>query len=152
MMLFRKNDAVLDFDLAKVIEQSKDNAVFYVQYGHARLAAIFQKAAEAGLALPVFDVETARALALPEERPGMAASTYANIGLYDTALFRELPRHTRLKLLPLYRRWIADGLVSGEHYAGAWTNVGTPADLAALDARLHNRSRAAAPPHQDPLE
>jgi arginyl-tRNA synthetase len=33
MMLFRKNDAVLDFDLAKVIEQSKDNAVFYVQYG-----------------------------------------------------------------------------------------------------------------------
>ena len=36
MMLFRKNDAVLDFDLAKVIEQSKDNAVFYVQYGHAR--------------------------------------------------------------------------------------------------------------------
>jgi arginyl-tRNA synthetase len=32
MMLFRKNDAVLDFDLAKVIEQSKDNAVFYVQY------------------------------------------------------------------------------------------------------------------------
>ena len=36
MMLFRKNDAVLDFDLAKVIEQSKDNPVFYVQYGHAR--------------------------------------------------------------------------------------------------------------------
>ena len=36
MMLFRKNDAALDFDLAKVIEQSKDNAVFYVQYGHAR--------------------------------------------------------------------------------------------------------------------
>src|SRR5256714_1052795 len=35
MMLFRKNDAVLDFDLAKVIEQSKDNAVFYVQYRHA---------------------------------------------------------------------------------------------------------------------
>ena len=36
MMLFRKNDAVLDFDLAKVIEQSRDNPVFYVQYGHAR--------------------------------------------------------------------------------------------------------------------
>jgi len=38
MMLFRKNDATLDFDLAKVIEQSKDNAVFYVQYAHARTA------------------------------------------------------------------------------------------------------------------
>ena len=36
MMIFRKNDAPLDFDLAKVIEQSKDNPVFYVQYAHAR--------------------------------------------------------------------------------------------------------------------
>ena len=36
MMLFRKNDAPLEFDLAKVIEQSKDNPVFYVQYAHAR--------------------------------------------------------------------------------------------------------------------
>ncbi len=44
MMLFRKNDAVLDFDLAKVIEQSKDNAVFYVQYGHARGHSIFKNA------------------------------------------------------------------------------------------------------------
>jgi len=46
MMLFRKNDAVLDFDLAKVIEQSKDNAVFYVQYGHARGHSIFRNARE----------------------------------------------------------------------------------------------------------
>jgi arginyl-tRNA synthetase len=36
MMIFRKNDAPLEFDLAKVIEQSKDNPVFYVQYAHAR--------------------------------------------------------------------------------------------------------------------
>jgi arginyl-tRNA synthetase len=46
MMLFRKNDAALDFDLAKVIEQSKDNAVFYVQYGHARGHSIFRNARE----------------------------------------------------------------------------------------------------------
>src|SRR5690349_13457887 len=46
MMLYRKNDAVLDFDLAKVIEQSKDNAVFYVQYGHARGHSIFRNARE----------------------------------------------------------------------------------------------------------
>jgi arginyl-tRNA synthetase len=44
MMLFRTNDAVLDFDLAKVIEQSKENAVFYVQYGHARGHSIFRNA------------------------------------------------------------------------------------------------------------
>jgi arginyl-tRNA synthetase len=44
MMLFRKNDAVLDFDLAKVLEQSKDNPVFYVQYSHARGRSIFRRA------------------------------------------------------------------------------------------------------------
>jgi arginyl-tRNA synthetase len=43
-MLFRKNDAVLDFDLAKVIEQSRDNPVFYVQYGHARGESVFRNA------------------------------------------------------------------------------------------------------------
>ncbi|MBL0405436.1 arginine--tRNA ligase [Microvirga aerilata] len=47
MMIFRKNDAPLDFDLAKVVEQSKDNPVFYVQYAHARCASIFRQAAEA---------------------------------------------------------------------------------------------------------
>lgn len=44
MMLFRKNDATLDFDLAKVIEQSKDNAVFYVQYAHARCSSVLRQA------------------------------------------------------------------------------------------------------------
>jgi arginyl-tRNA synthetase len=52
MMLFRKNDAVLDFDLAKVIEQSKDNPVFYVQYGHARGHSIFRNAREVVPDLP----------------------------------------------------------------------------------------------------
>jgi arginyl-tRNA synthetase len=46
MMLFRKNDAALDFDLAKVIEQSRDNPVFYVQYGHARAQSVFRNAAK----------------------------------------------------------------------------------------------------------
>jgi arginyl-tRNA synthetase len=52
MMLFRKNDAVLDFDLAKVIEQSKDNPVFYVQYGHARGHSIFRNGREVVPELP----------------------------------------------------------------------------------------------------
>lgn len=55
MMLFRKNDAVLDFDLAKVIEQSKDNPVFYVQYGHARGFSIFRNAREVFPDLPETD-------------------------------------------------------------------------------------------------
>jgi arginyl-tRNA synthetase len=46
MMLYRKNDAVLDFDLAKVIEQSRENPVFYVQYGHARGHSVFRNARE----------------------------------------------------------------------------------------------------------
>ncbi|HMG78805.1 MAG TPA: arginine--tRNA ligase [Xanthobacteraceae bacterium] len=57
MMLFRKNDAVLDFDLAKVIEQSRDNPVFYVQYGHARGQSIFRNARAAFSDLPN-DVES----------------------------------------------------------------------------------------------
>jgi arginyl-tRNA synthetase len=47
MMLFRKNDAPLDFDLAKVVEQSKDNPVFYVQYAHARCCSVLRQAQEA---------------------------------------------------------------------------------------------------------
>jgi arginyl-tRNA synthetase len=52
MMLYRKNDAVLDFDLAKVIEQTRDNPVFYVQYGHARGQSVFRNARQAFPDLP----------------------------------------------------------------------------------------------------
>ncbi len=47
MMLTRRNDQALDFDFAKVTEQSKDNPVFYVQYAHARAASVMRHAAEA---------------------------------------------------------------------------------------------------------
>jgi MurNAc alpha-1-phosphate uridylyltransferase len=62
--------------------------------------------------------------------------TYANISVHDSALFAELPRRTPLKWLPLWREWIAGGLVSGERYGGRWSNVGTPADLVQLNAEL----------------
>ncbi len=62
--------------------------------------------------------------------------TYGNIGLYDTALFRELPRGVKIKLLPLLLDWIGAGRVSGELYDGPWENVGTPAELARLQAAL----------------
>jgi N-acetyl-alpha-D-muramate 1-phosphate uridylyltransferase len=67
---------------------------------------------------------------------GAGKMTFGNIGIYDTALFGELPRGVKLKLLPLYRDWIARGWVSGERFDGPWANVGTPADLAALDRML----------------
>ena len=65
MMLFRKNDAVLDFDLAKVIEQSRDNPVFYVQYGHARGQSVFRNAREVFPDLPS-DLSAPEALAAAE--------------------------------------------------------------------------------------
>ena len=49
MMLTRKNDVTLDFDFAKVLEQSKDNPVFYVQYANARINSVLRKAREAGI-------------------------------------------------------------------------------------------------------
>lgn len=48
-MLTRKNDAPLDFDFDKVLEQSKDNPVFYVQYAHARVSSVLRKARELGI-------------------------------------------------------------------------------------------------------
>ena len=71
---------------------------------------------------------------------GQTRKTFANIGLYDTALFRGAPPATKLRLLPYFERWIAARLVSGEHFEGHWANVGTPEDLAALDRTLRDRA------------
>ncbi|QOL80322.1 arginine--tRNA ligase [Pseudooceanicola spongiae] len=49
VMLTRKNDAPLDFDFDKVMEQSRDNPVFYVQYAHARVCSALRRAGEAGI-------------------------------------------------------------------------------------------------------
>jgi len=77
--------------------------------------------------------------ALIDGRIGMGGAqrkTFANIALYDTALFRDAPRATKIRLLPYFERWIVARIVSGEYFDGRWTNVGTPEDLAALDAAL----------------
>jgi arginyl-tRNA synthetase len=88
MMLYRKNDAVLDFDLAKVIEQSRDNPVFYVQYGHARGQSVFRNAREVVADLPNE----------PEARAAMLAAAPLH-RLDDTgelALMRRLALYPRL--------------------------------------------------------
>jgi arginyl-tRNA synthetase len=86
MMLYRKNDAPLDFDLAKVIEQSRDNPVFYVQYGHARGQSVFRNAREV---LPH----------LPAE-PAARASLLANAPLERLEDAGELALMRRLALYP----------------------------------------------------
>lgn len=97
MMLFRKNDAVLDFDLAKVIEQSKDNAVFYVQYGHARGHSIFKNAREV-----VPD--------LPED--GAARAAY--LGTAAVERLTDPVELSLLKLLALYPRMVEAAAVAHE--------------------------------------
>jgi arginyl-tRNA synthetase len=88
MMLYRKNDAVLDFDLAKVIEQSRDNPVFYVQYGHARAYSIFRNACEVVPGLPVDDPDRAKFLAnAPLERLDDTA---------ELALMKKIAEYPRL--------------------------------------------------------
>ncbi|WP_316160105.1 arginine--tRNA ligase [Bradyrhizobium sp. SZCCHNRI20481] len=97
MMLYRKNDAVLDFDLAKVIEQSRDNPVFYVQYGHARGHSIFRNAREGLPELP--EAEGAR----------LAFLAQANLEkLSDPA------EHDLLKRLALYPRTVESAAVAHE--------------------------------------
>jgi arginyl-tRNA synthetase len=68
IFLTRRSDAPLDFDIDLAKRQTLDNPVFYVQYGHARLAAIFARAREAGLQPPDFDLEAVRTLTTPEEQ------------------------------------------------------------------------------------
>ncbi|PXW24380.1 MurNAc alpha-1-phosphate uridylyltransferase [Paraburkholderia caballeronis] len=67
---------------------------------------------------------------------GLPRHTFGNIGLYDTRMFRALPRGAKEALSPYYRDAIAQRRASGELYDGKWENVGTPAQLAALDQEL----------------
>jgi arginyl-tRNA synthetase len=83
MMIYRKNDAPLDFDFAKVTEQSKDNPVFYVQYASARCHSIFRQAKEqTGLDLPA--------------RPQLADGVRLLTDDSEIALIRKLAEYPRL--------------------------------------------------------
>ncbi len=84
MMVFRKNDAPLDFDFQKVTEQSKDNPVFYVQYAHARTASVFRQAAEE---LPALAKDPAALSAAPLERLSDAG---------EMAIIRRLAEYPRV--------------------------------------------------------
>ncbi|VVE40047.1 N-acetylmuramate alpha-1-phosphate uridylyltransferase MurU [Pandoraea anhela] len=87
-----------------------------------------------------FALDPAGRLYPPDTAPPDATPlTFGNIALYDLRLFDGIVPGTRLALTPLYRRSIAAGLASGERFDGVWENVGTPAQLAALDAEVRAR-------------
>ncbi|WP_156679905.1 arginine--tRNA ligase [Sphingomonas profundi] len=83
-MLTRKADAQMDFDFAKVVEASKDNPVFYVQYAHARIRSLHRRTAEAGLAiasapnLALLDAEELGLVKLAAQFPRIVEAAAAN--------------------------------------------------------------------------
>lgn len=90
MMVFRKSDAPLDFDFAKVTEQSKDNPVFYVQYAHARVRSVFRQAAEGDADLAAeFDADVASGHVEPEYFEGLGDQG-------ERALLRRLADYPRI--------------------------------------------------------
>jgi arginyl-tRNA synthetase len=84
MMVYRKNDAPLDFDFQKVTEQSKDNPVFYVQYAHARTCSVFR---QAGAEIPDLDIR-------PEALAETSLDPLADAG--EMALIRRLCAYPRV--------------------------------------------------------
>ena len=82
-MLTRKADAQMDFDFAKVVEASKDNPVFYVQYAHARICSIHRKVAEAGIEageadLSLLDAEELELVKFAAQFPRIVESAAVN--------------------------------------------------------------------------
>lgn len=75
-------------------------------------------------------------LSLETEPANGTRLTFGNIGLYDTRLFTDIVPGTRVAMTPIYHAGIAAGTATGERFDGRWENVGTPAQLAELDAML----------------
>jgi MurNAc alpha-1-phosphate uridylyltransferase len=71
---------------------------------------------------------------------GTPRYTFGNIGVYDTRMFRDLGAGTRRALAPYYRAAILAERARGELYEGPWANVGTAAQLTALDAQIRAAS------------
>ena len=77
-------------------------------------------------------------------KEGLSAKlTFSGIGIYQPMLFADIPRGGVAPLAPLLRTQIALDKVSGEHYRGPWTDVGTPQRLAELDIRIRSSQNAA---------
>ena len=117
------SDIVTDFDYAGLAEA---------------LSAIARGAADAHLVLvdnPPFNPDGDMGLANGRIRMQRPRLTYGNIGIFSPALFDDLGPG-RAKLFPWLFRFAEQGRLSGEHFRGCWHNVGTPAELDALDAEL----------------
>jgi len=121
IFLTRRSDAPLDFDVDLAKRQTMDNPVFYVQYGHARLAAIFARAREAGFEPPGFDLEAVRTLTSPEEQELIRRIAGFPDMLAGAALAWE-PHRVAFWLqetIAAFHSWYTGGKRSGERVIGA---------------------------------
>ncbi|MGB8932485.1 MAG: arginine--tRNA ligase [Anaeromyxobacteraceae bacterium] len=121
IFLTRRSDAPLDFDLDLARKQTLDNPVFYVQYGHARLAAIFAKAREGGVEVPDFDLDAVRTLTSPEELelirriagfPDMLAAAALAWEPHRVAFWLQ-------ETIASFHSWYSQGKRSGERVIGS---------------------------------
>ncbi len=99
IMLTRKNDAPLDFDLAKVIEQSQDNPVFYVQYAHARVRSVLR---QGQATFPDFDLS-----------PGALARA-------DVSLLNDVGERDLMRTMAQYPRLVAQAADAHEPHRVAF--------------------------------
>jgi len=125
------------------------NGDVYCDYDYAGLAAAVDRLA---------DVHTLAHLVLVDNPPhhpdgdfcledglvrtsGRQLLTFSGLGAYRAELFEPLARGEKHALAPLLRNQLPEGKVTGEHYRGLWTDVGTPGRLAELDAQLQPGAR-----------
>jgi MurNAc alpha-1-phosphate uridylyltransferase len=89
-----------------------------------------------------FVLDAGRVVSSPLSTAHQSPLTFSGIGVYHRALFAHTPAGEKAPLAPLLRLGIDAGRVSGEHYAGRWEDVGTPARLNALDEELRQHHAA----------
>ena len=125
------------------------NADVYSEYDYAGLAAAIGRLADSQALAHLVLVDN------PPQHPhgdfgfdgamvhasGRQLLTFSGLGAYRTKLFEPLARGEKHALAPLLRSQMEESKVTGEHYRGLWTDVGTPARLAELDARLQTGAR-----------
>ncbi len=102
LFLLRKADAQMEFDLDLAKAQTMENPVYYVQYGHARVASILRKAAALGLAPPDWSADLRAALVLPEEE-AMVRDLGRFPGVVASAARRREPHHVAFYLMDLVK-------------------------------------------------
>jgi len=120
------------------------NGDVYSDYDYAGLAAAIDRLADADTLAHLVLVDN------PPHHPdgdfclddglvctsGRQLLTFSGLGAYRAELFEPIARGEKHALAPLLRRQMPEGKVTGEHYRGLWSDVGTPGRLAELDARL----------------